>query len=377
MLVLASAGLIALSFWRLAQIPDGFTAEKRVVARVVLPDTRYPGQVEQTSFGRRLNEHLAAEPGVVSSGFTTVLPVSDIRRGQQFTVELTDGSLSPEPMLLHVRRISPSYLEAIGIPVVRGRGFTVQDDTASIPVAIVSRALADRLWPNTDPIGGRIYRAAAGGLPAAALTIVGVVGNTMDGGYQAGPGETVYMPFLQIGQDRFSIIAEGRTTPAETAAAIRSALRKTDPMVAAGNVATLDALVLQANALPRLRMVILLVFAIVAMGVVALGTYSVMSQLVNTRQREFALRLVFGAQPVQLAQIVVLQVSRIALPGIALGVLAAWLAAGALRAFLFGVEPTSASILTAASSFLLVLTVAASIPCAVRAMRVDARTGTE
>ena len=376
-LILASAGLVALSFWRLAEIPDGFTAGNKVVTRVVLPDPRYPGQSQQMSLGRRLDEYLAAEPGIVASGFTTVLPVSDIRRGGRFSVELPDGSMSPEPMLLHVRRVSPTYLEAMGIPVLRGRGFTAQDDTAAVPVAVVSRALAERLWPHKDPLTARIHRAASPGVPAVPLTIVGIAGNTMDGGYEAGPGETVYMPFFQIGQDRFSIVAEGRTSAAETVTAVRRALRKADPMLAAGNVATLDALVLQANALPRLRTVILLVFAAVGLSVVALGAYAVMSQLVSTREREFALRLVFGARPVQLGRMVVVQVARIAIPGIAIGLLATSLAGGVLRTFLFGVQPTSPLVLGAAGVLMLALTIAAAMPSAVRAMRVNVRSGTE
>jgi ABC-type antimicrobial peptide transport system permease subunit len=209
------------------------------------------------------------------------------------------------------------------------------------------------------------------------VTIVGVVGNTMDGGYEAGPGETIYMPYFQIAQERLSIVAEGRTGAADALAAIRSALRKTDPVLAAGNVAALDDLVLQANALPRLRTVILIVFSLVALGVVGLGTYSVMSQLVSTRQREFALRLIFGARPTQVGRIVVLQVARITVPGIVIGLVVAALVVGALRAFLFGVEPTSIPVFAAASCLLMGFTVAATVPCAIRAMRVDARRGAE
>jgi hypothetical protein len=265
----------------------------------------------------------------------------------------------------------------MGIPLLRGRAFTPQDDSSSVQVAIVSRALAERLWPDKEVLGARLERVPSTGMPAVQMTIVGVVGNAMDGGYEATPGETVYMPYLQIAQDRFTIVAEGRGNAAETLAAIRNAVRKTDPVVAAGNVATLEALVLQANALPRLRAVILLVFAVVALGVVALGAYGVMSQLVSTRQREFALRIVFGARPTQLGSIVMLQAARITLPGIAIGLVAAWLLGGALRTFVFGVDPASVPVFGTAGAVLLVLTAFATIPSAVRAMRVDARGGTE
>jgi putative ABC transport system permease protein len=375
--ILFAAGLIALSFWRLAEIPDGFVSANRVVARVVLPDSKYATQLQQMAFGRALHEHMAAEPGLVSGGFTTALPVSDIRRGQRFSVEQREGTAPAEPMLLHARRISPSYLATMGIPLLRGRAFTAQDDTASLQVAIVSRALAERLWPDREALGERLERVASSGLPAVQMTVVGVVGNAMDGGYDATPGETVYMPYFQLAQDRFTIVAEGRGNTAETMAAIRNAVRKTDPVVAAGNVATLEALVLQANALPRLRAVILIVFALAALGIVALGAYGVMSQLVSARQREFALRLVFGARPAQLGRIVLVQSARITVPGIAAGLVAAWLLSGALRSFVFGVDAASAPVFTTTGAVLLLLTAVATIPSAVRAMRVDVRGGTE
>jgi putative ABC transport system permease protein len=375
--ILCAAGLIALSFWRLAEVPDGFTTPNKIVARVVLPDAKFATPAQRGAFARALSEHLANEPSLATSGFTSTLPVSDVRWGGRVFVELPDGSMSDEPVLIHYRRISPAYLDAMDIPVIRGRAFTAHDDTGAVAVALVSRAFAERIWPNRDAVGARIYRNAPPGQPRVPMLIVGVVGNTMDGGYEATAGEAVYVPFTQVPHDRMSIVAEGRGNIAGTLAAVRNAIRKTDPMVAAGNVATLDELVLQANALPRLRASILMMFAVVAIGVLALGAYGVMSQLVSTREREFALRLVFGARPTQLGRIVVMQVARITLPGITIGLVAAWLLVGALRTFLFGVEPTSASVFTAAAALLLVLTLAATIPCAVRAMRVDARTGTE
>lgn len=374
-LILAAASLIALSFLRLSQIPDGFSTTNRVVARVVLPESRFPGHTERAAFARSLSENLAAEQALVRSGFTTTLPVSDIRRGERFRVELPGGAMATEEMLLHTRRISPTYLAAMGIPLLRGRAFEPQDDTSAVQVAIVSRALAERLWPGKDGVGERIVRVTTG--KPTALVVVGVVGNTMDGGYGAPPGETVYAPFSQISQQILSIVVEGRGNTGEALVALKRALRRTDPVVAAGRTATLEQLVLQDNALPRLRAVILMVFAIAALGVVSLGTYAVMSQLVSTREREFALRLVFGARPAHLGRMVVAQVTRITLPGIVLGLIAAaWLTA-ALRAFLFGVEPTSVSVFTTAGLLLLGITLAATIPCAARAMRVNVRRAAE
>jgi predicted permease len=373
--ILVASLLIGVSFWHLSEVPGGFEARNRVVARVVLPDATYNTAPARAAFGRALAENLAAQPELASSGFTTTLPVGDGTAGSRFFIEMPDHSLSADPVLFHIRRVSPGYLSAMRIPLLRGRAFTSADDSAAVPVAIVSRALADRLWPNEDAVGNHLHRGGAGNAKPTLVTVVGVVGNTMDAGYGAPAGESVYVPYAQTSSLRLSIVVEGRGTSAQTVAAIRRALKAADPVVAAGNVATLDALVLQANALPRLRTLVLLVFAIVAVGIVSLGSYGVMSQLVSTREREFAVRLVFGAQPDALGRMVLLQVARITLPGIAVGLAAMWLASGALESFVFGIRPASVAVLAVAGVMLLALSVLASLPCAIRAMRVDIRRG--
>jgi len=375
--ILAAAVLIGVSFYRLSAVPNGFDAGRKIVARVVLPEPKYAAHPARAAFARALSDNLAHDAELLSSGFSTTLPVSDVPWGGRFHIELPDGSLSPEPALLHFRRISPSYFGAMNIPVLRGRTFTAQDDTAAVQVAIVSGALANRLWPNEDAVGKRLVRAASGNIKPLPLMIVGVVGNTMDGGYGAPPGETVYVPYSQISNTRLSIVAEGRGSAAQTVAAIRRALRAADPVVAAGQIATLDGLVLQANALPRLRTILVLIFAIIAVGIVSLGSYGVMSQLVSTRERELALRLVLGARPAALGRSVITQVARITLPGVAVGLLAMWLLSGALKTFVFGVAATSPIVLAASGALLIVITLMATLPCAVRATRVDVRSGME
>jgi predicted permease len=373
--ILATSALIAMSFWRLSQIPDGFSSEGRVVARLVLPDATYGKHLERAAFGRALAENLTNEPDLTSAGFSTTLPVGDGTWGARFFIELPAGSTDKEPALFHIRRVSPGYLQTMGIPLLRGRAFTTQDDTGSVAIAIVSRALAARLWPNEDAIGKRLLRVVVGNPTRVPVTVVGVVGNTMDAGYSAPAGETVYVPYSQVSAVRVSIVARGRGTDRATIAAIRRALAKSDPVIAASGVSTLDALVLQANALPRLRTLVLIVFSVVAVGIVLLGSYGVMSQLVSNRERELAVRLVFGAQPTQLGASIIAQVARLTVPGIALGLVAVRSASGLLDTFVFGVQARSPVVIATAGGALLLLAVFATMPPALRAMRVDIRRG--
>jgi putative ABC transport system permease protein len=373
--ILAAAALIGVSLWRLSAIPDGFESRGRVVARVVLPNASYGTHRARAAFGRALGEQLAGERALASAAFTTTLPVGDGTWGGRFFVELPDGSRPEEPMLFHVRRVSPGYLETMGIPLLRGRALTAQDDTGAVAVAVVSQALAARLWPNEDPLGKRLLRVAAGSSAPTPVTVVGIVGNTMDAGYGAPAGETVYLPYSQVSAVRVSIVATGRGDDRATIAAVRRALRNADPVLAASDMTTLDALVLQANALPRLRTLVLALFSVVAVGIVSLGSYGVMSQLVSNRERELAVRLVFGARPTRLGASVVAQVATLTAPGVALGLVTVWAASGLLDAFLFGTRARSPAVLAGVGAALLLVAVVATLPSAARAMRVDVRRG--
>jgi putative ABC transport system permease protein len=261
----------------------------------------------------------------------------------------------------------------MGIPVLRGRAFDVHDDSASIPVAIVSAALAARYWPGEDAVGKRILRVASTTAPPQTLEVVGIAGNVMDAGYNAPEGQTVYVPFAQASVSRLSIVVESGSAPGTALAALRRALMATDPIVAASATATLDTLVAQANALPWLRAIVLLGFAMIAVAIVGLGSYGVMRQLVANREREFALRLIFGAPPGDLGRAVLAHAARLTIPGVAAGLVVAWLLAGTLRAFVFGIAPRSLLVFAVVSLGVLTLEALTAAPSAVRAMRVDAR----
>ena len=154
---------------------------------------------------------------------------------------------------------------------------------------------------------------------------------------------------------------------------MRHALQLTDPLLAAHDVASLDVLVDQANAMPRLQSIILFTFAVAATLMAMLGCYGVMRQLVAIREREYATRLVFGASPADLGLSVLRQVARLTVPGVIGGLVAVVLLGGMLEHFVFGVNPRSAVVLSAVSLGMLVIGAAAALPSVVRAMRVDIR----
>jgi putative ABC transport system permease protein len=206
-----------------------------------------------------------------------------------------------------------------------------------------------------------------------ALAVVGIASDVMDEGASAPPGETVYIPWAQLSTVTLSLVIRPRGDEQAALRALRHALGATDPLLVAHDIAPLDALVEQANALPRLQSIILLTFAVAAIVIATLGCYGVMRQLVATREREYATRLVFGASPAELGRSVVRQVARLTLPGVFLGLATVILLGGVLRRFVFGVDPRSVVVLAAVGAGMLVIGIAAALPSAVRAMRVDVR----
>ena len=371
--ILSAAALLGISFAKLSRVPSGFVAGDLLVARVNLQRAAYEQAPARVRFGSELLVNLSREPAITAPAYTSTLPVSDVLWGSRFFIELPDGTTGTEPLLLHIRRTSPNYLTTMGIPLLAGRGFSTVDDSASPKVAIVSRSLAARAWPNESAIGKRLYRFTGADKPPEPLEVIGVAGNVMDAGSSAPPGETIYLPWSQLSTTQMSIVVRPRGSTDATVTALRRALRVTDPLIAAHDVARLDALAAQANALPRLRTLLLLIFAVAALAIAALGSYGVMSQLVATREREYALRLVFGAAPRDLGHSVLLQLARLTLPGIAGGVLVVVLLGGTLERFVFGVAPRSVVVLGTVTLVMLSIALLATLPSMLRAMRIDIR----
>jgi putative ABC transport system permease protein len=365
---------IGLSFRNLSRVDTGFDVAGVVVARVQLPPTPYGTVADRATFGAALLEHLSREPALRAWGFTSTLPVGDQRWGGRFFIDENDIASDNEPLLLHIRRVSAGYTDVIGIPLLNGRNFDMRDGADGVRVALISRSLATRLWPDEDPLGRRIHRVQAGA-PPEPLEIIGVVGDVPDGGLQAPAGETVYVHWPQISIGQMSIVATGSGGVESTLAAIRRALRATDASIAASSSTTLAALVREANALPRLATLLLGVFAIAAIAMVLLGAYGGMTQLVLSREREFAVRLLFGARPIGIAAAVLVQAARIILAGTVCGVLAVWLLGSLLEPLLFGVRPRSVGLIGGVSAVVLLLHALGVAPAARRAARVELRKG--
>jgi len=369
--VLFAAAVSGVSFWKISKVPDGFETGDRMIARVVLPDARYATHPVRAEFAKRLTEAVEQSPDIASFAFSTTLPVSDGLWGGRFFPELPDGSVPTEPVTLHYRRVSPNYLQSLGIPLLRGRQLTARDDAKSPLVAIVSRSAAERLFAGQDPVGRRLRRYVAAGADPQPVEVVGVAGDTMDAGYTAPLGEAIYVPFAQQSVARMSMVVRPRGKAEAALASVRRALKNVDSTVAANDVTSLQTLADDARTIPRLQMLLLTLFALVALILSALGSYGVMSQLVASRQRELAVRLAVGATPARLRAMVIVQNARLAMVGVGLGLVASWQTGKLLAPLVFGVSSTSPAALAAVAVITLIVTAGATLVPAARAARVD------
>ncbi len=373
-LILVGAALAALGFQKLGRVSRGFQTENRVVLQFQFPEPAYDTHAKRAQLVRTLEQQLAAEPALIRHAVSTTIPVGDIQWGAGFSPQLSTGEFTREPSVFHFRRATPGFLPALGVPLVAGRLFDAHDGADQPSVAVVSKALADKYWPGESALGRKLKRASTAGGLSPSVEIVGVVGNVHDAGAGAPAGETIYVPFDQQSLRRGWIVLHGRGTDAETIAAGRRALRAAEPGIATFNVAPLAELAWQADALPRLQVTLLGVFAVIAIGLTALGSYGVMSQLVANRRQELAIRAALGSTRHGVLRLVLRQNARLAAAGTALGLAAAWPGARVLQAKLTGFDASPLWPYAAVAAGVLLLTQLASLIPARRAARLDVAT---
>jgi putative ABC transport system permease protein len=373
LLLTAGAAVLAVSLRRLHDADMGFAADSVTLVKVGLPAGTYDAQDRHLGVFDELARRVAGAPGVVGATPVILSPftgaggwdASFVAEGQGARAETSNPTLNLET-------VAPGYFETMGVPLLRGRGFAATDRRGAVPVAIVSRRLARRLWGDADPIGRRIK---LGGLASdwPWLGVVGVVGDTRYRELEE-PPLTIYIPYLQTANPGLRptyLAVRSHRGAGAILGEVRAAAREIDASLLVPESASVSQLRAKPLARPRLMAGLAGVFAVLALGLAAVGVYGMVAVLVVQRNHEFGVRMALGAQPTSVRRLVLAQGAAHAGAGVCLG-LVAWLGASRLlRSVVYGVTPTDPVTLTGAAVLLLVSAVAASYLPARRATRVD------
>ncbi len=373
LVLLVGAALVMQSFKNLLSVDPGFRPENVLTVRLELPANKYPQEAQVRSFYEELIERVQNQPGVRSAGLCQWLPFSGTNLGNQFTVDNEEpGPDQPLP-IAWIRDVTPNYFATMSIPVLRGRPFQQTDTEKAPPVAIINEKLAHVYWPNDDPIGKRISlgRASWG---STLMTVVGVVASVKDKTLDEESRFYLYKPFAQSVDSEMSLVIRSASEPEMMVSAVRNQVAALDPELPVFDVHTMEQAMSDSVSTKRLTSLLLTGFAVMALLLAMVGIYGVMSLNVNSRVNEFGIRMALGAQPRDVLRLVIRQGMRLALGGIAVGLLGALWLTSFLKSLLFNVKPTDPLIFTGVALMLVAVAFVACYLPAHRATRVDPMT---
>jgi putative ABC transport system permease protein len=363
--LLIGAGLLLHSFVEVLRVPPGFSPDGVLIARTTFNRQRYPSDDRRRAAERLIVERLATLPGVTNVALTTHLPLADERQigfileGQDLrAVKWANNAL-----------VSGEYFAAMGIPLRQGRTFTTADTPGAPLAAIVNEAMARQYWPDGDALGKRLVW---GGRK---MTIVGVVGDVHIESLDAGINPTIYTSVYQSVSGATTsavfILRSQVSDPATAATAVRDAIWSVDREVPVFDVRRMSDIVARSLATRRFALVILLAFAMLALGLAVLGLYGVLSHAVAQRTPELGVRMALGATPARVLGLVLGDGVRLTVTGILIGGILGLVAARAMSRLLFGVGPFDPVTFAGTSGLLLLVAVLASLAPARRAAHVD------
>jgi predicted permease len=370
LVLLVCAGLLIRSFVRVQQVDPGFAPQNILSMRMALIGPAYSEEARRVSFHQQLWERIRRLPGVEAAGGVSTLPLTGGIGWGSVTIEGYDSSSGQSMIQSDLRTASVGYFETMKIPLVRGRFFAEQDTKESEKVVIVDENMARTYWPNADPIGKRLK---FGGAQSKApwLTVVGVVGNVKHYALDIDSRVALYTPHLQNGSGSLSVVARTTADPSSLAAAITREARAIDSNLPIYDVKTMEQWFSESLARRRFAMLMLGLFAMVAMLLAAVGVYGVMSYTVAQRTREIGVRVALGAQARDMLRLVVWQGMSLAGIGVGIGLVVAIGATRLMRGLLFDVRATDPLTFAAIALLLAIVALLACLLPARRATKVD------
>jgi putative ABC transport system permease protein len=377
LVLLIGAGLMIRSLWELRKVQPGFDSHNVLTMAVPLPRNRFPSPAGEISFFQDALTRVRALPGVESAGLIDDLPLNGGGSNQPFTIEGRAVPPMSEQPEVDVRVISPGYIRAMHIPILRGRDITDADAAGRPGAVLISDSLARRFWPNEDPIGRHITLTF---FPGVVREIVGIVGDIkMDSLDQTRPSAAIYHPLAQLTTPPsepwrsfpMSLAVRTDSDPMNSVTAVTGAIHQAAPDLPVVDVMSMNEIIAQSVSPQRFNMLLLACFAGLALVLAAVGIYSVLSYTVRRRVREIGIRMALGASNQDVIRMILADGLKPILFGVMLGLGAALALGRVVSSLIYGVRATDPLTFAAVALLLLIVGIFATIIPAYRATRIE------
>jgi predicted permease len=373
LVLLTGSGLLIRSFVRLIGVDPGFDTAHLLTFKIALPRSKYSTDQLRVAFFQQLLSRISTVPGVRLASMESFPPLTGLGAATGVRLQGQRSLALSDLPVANVRVVGPDYFGTMRIPLRAGRLFNTHELAAEKHVTIINQAFADKYLHGVNPLGKKavIYMKSDAEAENQPSEIIGVVGDVHQLGLETAPEPTVYWPHSELVMSGMTILARTSSDPLALLSSIRNQLQQLDPELPMAAVATMDQLLADSLSRSRFTMLLLGIFAVVALVLAAVGIYGLIAYSVTQRTQELGIRIALGAQRGDVLRLVLMQGTRLTLFGVAIGVLAALALSRILGTLLFGVSATDPLTFAAVAGLLAVVALFACFVPARRATRVD------
>ena len=374
--LLAGAGLLLRSFWRVLEVHPGFNAAHLTTVQIWIPISNNPAndpysvEEKRADFLLKIFRRVSTLPGVEQASISgnDTLPMNSGRNYSVFSIQGRPTESDRNPVA-DIAVVDTQYFRTMEVPLVTGRNFTDLDTYQTQPVAAIDQTLARQYWPNENPIGQLLKFGFGRGLQG--VTIVGVAGDIKSDGFEAPSVPHIYVPLGQFAPVNAVVFLRSTTDSASLGEAVRHQVEAADANVPVHSISTMDQIIARSVADRRFALELLGVFAAVALLLAAVGIYGVMSYSFSQRTHEVGVRVALGAQRLDILRMALAEGMRVVVIGLASGLVGAAIVTRVFRSMLFGIGPADPVTFVCVSAILAAVALFACYIPAQRATRVD------